>query len=87
MKRESKLGGHSGSKASGTEEITGKYLKFKILKPYYMRNEQKLAIKFRKTTDKGITGCKCQLLCKVASTYTNLHLKYIWEIIYNKISF
>lgn len=30
MKRESKPGGHSGNKASGTEETAGKYYKFKI---------------------------------------------------------
>lgn len=32
MKRESKPGGHSGNKASGTEEIAGKYYKIRILK-------------------------------------------------------
>ena len=47
MKRESKLGGHCGSRASGIEEITGKYFKFKTLKQY-MRNEQKLVIKSKK---------------------------------------
>jgi hypothetical protein len=48
MKRESKLGGHCGNKANGTEEITGKYLKFKTSKPQYIRNEHKLAIKLEK---------------------------------------